>query len=107
MKCIECQNVAHRESGENVVVSEIERMKIDMLKQGFTLCNAEIKKASHDLSTYYGLTFERECNLFKKADDETIVKRVKWLDGVRKNLKSDLLNADRAYRQKINMKRRK
>ena len=107
MRCIECKNVTHRESGENVAVSEIERMKIDTLKQGFTLCDAEIKKAKHDLSTFYGLTFERDCKLFEKAHDETIIKRVKWYDGIKRGFKSEAINGDRVYRQKMEMKRRK
>jgi len=107
MKCIGCQHVAHRESGENVVVSEIERIKIDTLKQGFTLCDAEIKKAKHDLSTFYSLTFERDCKLFKKADDEAMAKRVNWFDGIKRGFKSEVINGDRVYRQKMEMKRRK
>jgi len=66
MKCIECQNAEMQRSTDHV-------------KQGFVLCGAE--KIGHD---FKGLTFERNCKLFKKADDEVIVRRVEWFNGIKK-----------------------
>jgi len=89
MKCIECQNAQMQSSTDHV-------------KQGFVLCGAE--KIGHD---FKGLTFERDCKLFKKAGDETIIKRVNWFDGIKTGFKSEAINGDRVYRQKMEMKRRK
>ena len=108
MKCIECQHVKSQDGNDLA--------KNEMLKNGFALCALEKKVYFHDVRTggkipsfitFNSLTYERDCKLFKRADDATIKKCAKWLAQVMVRLKSEVINGDRIYRQKMEMKRRK
>jgi len=115
MKCIECAHPSRRDTESSESDSEIEidasgtveRMKINILKNGMTQCNAEKKANARDLTKFNSLTFDRDCKLFERADDETIAKRVNWYDGIKEGFKSVAINGDIVYRQRMKIKRRK
>jgi len=94
MKCIECQYANLRACEEYA-------------KLGMCDCLLQ-KKCEHGIfPLHFSLTFERDCKLFKKADDEAIVRQVEWFNGIKRNRKSEVINGDRVYRQKMEMKREK
>lgn len=76
VQCIRCAHFSMRDAGT-------------MAKQGFGHCAFESSKA-----VFQSASFERQCQTFEAADQDTIDKRTAWLDSEQKRFLKEVLLHD-------------